>query len=192
MSCTTPKPTVLFIHGSWHTPKHFERVCALFQSHGYPISCPQMPSAGNMPPIGLMDDALCIRSELERLIDNESKDVIVVAHSYGGIVGTQSIEKTFAKKEREESGNLGGVVRIIYMTAFITTKGESLGSALGGGPAPNTKLPPFIPVTVSCLSMVIFTCYIPLSRQILRFCKLGRWNLHDARTRESLLQRSFS
>jgi pimeloyl-ACP methyl ester carboxylesterase len=144
------KPTILFVHGSWHTPKHFQRVRDLFQEHGYTTSCPLLPSAGSLPPVGLMEDAECIRSELEQLINVESKDVIVIAHSYGGMVASQAIDKDFGKKEREANGRSGGMVRIIYVCAFIVLKGDSLGSALGGGPPPDTKLPPFIPVAV-CL-----------------------------------------
>jgi hypothetical protein len=95
-----------------------------------------------------MEDAECIRSELTELIDAKSKDVVVLAHSYGGMVASQAIDSDFGKKVRESHGKSGGVVRIVYMCAFIVLKGESLGSALGGGPAPDTKLPPFIPVAV--------------------------------------------
>jgi hypothetical protein len=166
MSSTTPKPTVVFILGSWHTPKHFERVCTLFHANGYPALCPKLPSAGNLPPIGLMDDVQCIRSELERLVDTESKDVIIVAHSYGGCVATQSIDEEFGKKKREENGKSGGVMRIVYMTAFIPNKGESIGSALGGGPAPNTKLPPFIPVAVSSFRLNAASSITSLAQKI--------------------------
>jgi pimeloyl-ACP methyl ester carboxylesterase len=73
-------PTVLFVHGSWHTPWHFTRIREIFEDAGYPTTCPRQPSVGALPPIGLLEDARCIRDELERLI-SEDKDVIVVAHS---------------------------------------------------------------------------------------------------------------
>jgi hypothetical protein len=153
------KPTVLFIHGSWHSPKHFQRVRDLFEEHGYPTACPLLPSTGKLPPIGLMEDAQCIRSELKELVDTDSKDVIVIAHSYGGMVASQGVDGEFAKKEREADGKSGGVLRIIYMCAFIVLRGESLASALGGGPAPNTKIPPFIPVAVRSIVVVFIEIF---------------------------------
>ena len=143
------KPVILIAHGSWHTPDHYQSLKDTLQSHGFNTYCPLQPSVGKLPPIGLMEDAEMIRAELDRLINVESKDVIVIAHSYGGIVTTQAVTKELGKKARQSEGKDGGVIRIVYMCAFIVPLGESLGSALGGGPHPDTKLPPFIPVEVS-------------------------------------------
>ncbi|KAF2731534.1 alpha beta-hydrolase [Polyplosphaeria fusca] len=143
------KPSVLFVHGSFHTPKHFALVRSIFEDAGYHTSCPQHPSVGNLPPIGLMEDAQCIRDELKQLIHVEEKDVIVIAHSYGGAVSTQALDKLFAKKERTSHGQKGGVVRLVYMCAFLLPLGHSLTSALGG------ELPPFIPVDEQGMSMML-------------------------------------
>jgi pimeloyl-ACP methyl ester carboxylesterase len=136
------KPTVLFVHGSWHTPNHFAPVRKVFEEAGFPTSCPRQPSVCNAPPVGLMEDAQCIRHELVRLIEEEERDLIVVAHSYGGVVATQAVEQRFARKTREKEGKKGGVVRIVYMCAFLLDVGQTLAGAFGG------SLPPFIPVDV--------------------------------------------
>ncbi|KAF2651493.1 alpha/beta-hydrolase [Lophiostoma macrostomum CBS 122681] len=141
------KPTVLFIHGSWHTPKHFERVISHCENAGYTALCPLQPSVGQIPPIGLLEDAQCIRSELSRLIDEDGKEVIVVAHSYGGVVATQALDKNFAIKERQEEGKHGGILNLVYMCAFILPLGLSLEAALGG------SLPPFIPEDGLCIML---------------------------------------
>ena len=140
------KPVVLFVHGSWHTPKHFEIVRAIFEKAGYETSCPRQPSVGNLPPVCLVDDAKRITHELEQLVEEKQKDVLVVAHSYGGMVANLGVEKRFAKAVCTEQGKAGGVVRIIYMAAFLVPIGQSLSSPLGG------TLPPFIPVDVSAHS----------------------------------------
>lgn len=137
------KPTVLFVHGSWHTPKHFAPVREVFEKAGFLTSCPRQPSVGNLPPVGTMEDAQCIRDEVARLVEGEGRDIIVVAHSYGGVITTQAVEQRFAKKERVREGKSGGVSRIVYMCAFLLEVGQSLVNALGG------TLPPFIPVDVS-------------------------------------------
>ncbi|KAH8594378.1 alpha beta-hydrolase [Bisporella sp. PMI_857] len=140
---SSQKPTVLFVHGSWHSPKHFESVRKLVEESGYPTECPLQPTfdAKPAPPlISLADDVKVIQDLLTKLIDQEGKDVIVAMHSYGGVVGSEAVLESYSKKLRESSGLPGGVIRLFYMCAFIIPVGASLATALGG------SLPPFIKV----------------------------------------------
>lgn len=139
------KPTVLFVHGSWHNPNHFRRVRDTFETQGFPTSCPLQPSVGQLPPIGLMEDAQCIRDEVKKLIEEQRRDVVVIAHSYGGIVATEALDAEFSLGAREAKGLSGGILHLIYMCAFLLPLGHSLATALGG-----KELPPFIPVDVCC------------------------------------------
>ncbi|KAI4594704.1 hypothetical protein KJ359_007507 [Pestalotiopsis sp. 9143b] len=86
-----------------------------------------------------MEDAKCIRDELGRLV-NEGRDVIVVAHSYGGVVTTQAVEEIFSKKKRLESGQRGGVLSLVYMCAFMLARDTSLAGTFKG------ELPPWIEI----------------------------------------------
>lgn len=141
---TPSKPTVFFIHGAWHSPKHFQRVRDVFEAEGFPTECPLQPTFDAKPPtMKMYEDAKVIRAELTKLVEDEGKDVIVVMHSYGGVVGTEAVHESLAKKARESKGLPGGVLALLYMCAFLLPPDNSLGSALGGG------LPPFIPVEVS-------------------------------------------
>ncbi|KAF2108867.1 hypothetical protein BDV96DRAFT_254738 [Lophiotrema nucula] len=140
---STTKPTILFVHGSWHTPAHFAPVRAVFEKAGYPTSCQLFPSVEASPPIGLKEDAQCVKDELSRLIEAGRKDVIVVAHSYGGVVSTEACEKQFNLQERRKKGEKGGIVRIVYLCAFLIPVGKTLEQALGG------TMPPWIPEDVS-------------------------------------------
>lgn len=138
------RSTVLFVHGSWHTSEHFEPVRRLFEASGFPTSCPTQPSSSGAPAeVGLDEDAACIRNELDKLIMEQGKDVIVVAHSYGGVVATQAVAEDFAKKRRAAEGQPGGVLHLVYMCAFLLPLNVSLAGQFGG------TLPPFITVTVS-------------------------------------------
>ncbi|ETS76281.1 hypothetical protein PFICI_11668 [Pestalotiopsis fici W106-1] len=132
-------PTVLFVHGSWHTPLHFAKIREIFEDAGYPTSCPRQPTVGASPPIGLLEDAQCIRDEVQRLV-NEDKDVIVIAHSYGGVVTTQAVEVVFSKKKRLENGQRSGVLSLVYMCAFMLSMDTSLAGTFEG------KLPPWITI----------------------------------------------
>ncbi|KAL9615976.1 MAG: hypothetical protein Q9160_009100 [Pyrenula sp. 1 TL-2023] len=150
MSSST-KPTVLLVHGSWHTPKHYRRQLDVLEKNGFPTSCPLQPSVGKSPPIGLMEDAQTIREELEKLVDKECKDVIVVGHSYGGVVTAQAVDPQFARKARVAQGKAGGVIQLLFVCAFVLPLGESLGSTFGDP----EKLPPFIHVKEDGMCMML-------------------------------------
>lgn len=146
------KPTVLFVHGSWHSPKHFQPARDAFESAGYPTECPCQPTFDAKPgTVALYDDAKCIRSLLNELVEAQGKDVVCVLHSYGGVVGTEAIHESLGKKARQDAGLNGGVLGILYMTAFVLPLGASLSTAFGG------SLPPFIQVEVRYFSL--FTAY---------------------------------
>jgi pimeloyl-ACP methyl ester carboxylesterase len=138
------KPTIVFIHGSWHNPNHFKAVRAIFEKDGFPTECPLQPTynAKPAPPVlGLEDDVKVIQALLTKLLD-DGKEVIAVLHSYGGVLGSEAIREEFDKKFRQEKGLPGGVLSLLYMCAFVIPIGTSLASALGG------TLPPFIKISV--------------------------------------------
>lgn len=90
----------------------------------------------------MYEDAECIRNELERLVE-DGTEVIVVLHSYGGVVGTEAVHESLGKKQRAAEGKKGGVIGLLYMCAFVLPEGVSIASAFGG------QLPPYIVIEVS-------------------------------------------
>ena len=101
---------------------------------GYPTTTLQNPSlvvSTTEPLRGLLDDIANIRTVLDKLIDNEAKDVVLVVHSYGGMPGAASVPG-FEKKEREQQGKQGGIVAVLFIAAFGLPKGTSLKEAVGG------------------------------------------------------------
>lgn len=133
--CSQEKPTIVFCHGAWHTPAHFEPVQQLFESNGYPTRCPRQPSCGAVPPnVSMYEDARALRLVLEDLVEGQRKYVVLVLHSYGGIVGTQATDHSLAKQTREHLGLPGGVLGLLYMCAFVLPLGQSLQGLLGAPP----------------------------------------------------------
>ena len=45
-------------------------------------------------------------------------------HSYGGVVGSNALER-LSWQERNEKGQKGGVIAIVYMAAFLLPLGRS-------------------------------------------------------------------
>jgi pimeloyl-ACP methyl ester carboxylesterase len=139
----TQKPTILFVHGSWHNPNHFTPIRTLFESQGFHTECPLQATYNAKPhsTLSLKDDVEVIQATLTELV-NHGKEVIVVMHSYGGVLGTEAVLESFGKTACQKKGLPGGVTRLLYLAAFVLPLGASLTTIFG-------DLPPFIKVEVS-------------------------------------------
>lgn len=146
----TSKPTILFVHGSWHNPNHFQPIRTLFESHGFPTECPLQATYNATPhsTFTLQDDVAIIQSALTKLLEL-GKEVIVVMHSYGGVLGSEAVLEEYGKKARGEKGLEGGVTRLLYLAAFVLPVGASLTTTFGG-------MPPFIKVEVRPLQNTFY------------------------------------
>ena len=96
---------------------------------GYTVSIVQNPT------ISLSGDVAATR----RAIAASSGPVILVGHSYGGVVIT-------------EAGNDPKVVGLVYITAFAPDKGESVAKLIAN-PAPGAPVPPILPPQDGFLSL---------------------------------------
>jgi pimeloyl-ACP methyl ester carboxylesterase len=108
--------TVVFVHGAWHGAWCWERVVPRLDAAGVPAVAVDLPSV-SLRDAGLRDDAACVRDALDACTD----DAVLVGHSYGGSVVT-------------ESGSHPRVAHLVYLTAFALEAGESPGAnELTGG-----------------------------------------------------------
>ncbi|KAG4424199.1 hypothetical protein IFR04_002603 [Cadophora malorum] len=137
---SSAKPTVVILHGAWHSAVNFDPRIVLLTKAGYSTICPTQPTFNAQPPTkDLYDDAKLIKSIIKQLIEVEENDVIAAMHSYGGAVGTQAITEDLNSIVRAKKGLKGGVIHLLYMTAFVLKLGDTLAQTFGG------SLPPFIP-----------------------------------------------
>lgn len=130
MASTTPKPTILFIHGAWHTPVHYRVFLDLLQAKGYDVVAPELPSnhfakfegdAANDP----SEADVQYFAGLARELADQGKEIVCVMHSYGGAVGTEAMVG-LGLETRKKQGLEGGVKRLVYICAFMVEKGKSL------------------------------------------------------------------
>jgi len=130
---------VLIVHGGWHVPAHMQPLVKQLESRGYETVCPELLSSNNdVPPTkGLADDTTLIRNVATDLTQKQGRDVVALMHSYGGIVGTGALAGLGKK-----SGGGGGVVRLIYMCAFMPFENQSLMGIFGGGVPPWCQVEP--------------------------------------------------
>lgn len=101
---TTPKPTVVLVHGAFADASGWSGVVPRLKKAGYPVVAPANPLRG------LQSDAAYI-SSLLGTIDGPK---ILVGHSYGGAVIT------------EAAASVPEVKALVYVAAFMPDKGEAL------------------------------------------------------------------
>ncbi|KAE8333383.1 Alpha/beta hydrolase fold-1 [Aspergillus sergii] len=131
------KPTIIFIPGAWNSPAGFDVVRQLLESKGFPTAAVAHPSAGAEPPNQtLSDDVANLRATLVHET-GQGKDIVLVAHSYGGFVASDAAEG-YGLIQRKAENKKGGIVAILYIAAFIGNKGMTITDLAGG------DLPPFM------------------------------------------------
>ena len=116
-----PKPTIVLVHGAWADSGSWNKVTALLQADGYTVDAPPDPLQG------LSYDS----SSLADFLSTISGPIVLVGHSYGGMVITNAAV-----------GNTN-VKALVYDDAFIPAAGNTLlgltgaepGSCLAGNPA---------------------------------------------------------
>jgi pimeloyl-ACP methyl ester carboxylesterase len=105
---------IVLVHGAWADASSWSRVIPVLSQAGYSVSAAQNPMTS------LADDVEVVR----RLVEAQDGPVLLVAHSYGGVVITEAAHKC------------PNVVGMVYVAAFAPEVGESL-SILGSlGPPP--------------------------------------------------------
>jgi pimeloyl-ACP methyl ester carboxylesterase len=114
-------PTVILVHGGFVDGSGWQGVYSLLKQDGFSIRIVQNPT------VSLQGDVATTKF----IIDAQSEPVILVGHSYGGVVVT-------------EAGNDPKVVGIVYIAAFAPDKGESV-ETLIADPPPGAPVPPILP-----------------------------------------------
>lgn len=105
------------------------------QKEGYEAFVNSLPSTSRNPPeqpASMNDDAVFFRGIIESLAD-KGRDVLVLTHSYGGVVGTEAA-KGVGKTERQAKGKSGGIVRIAYLSSIVLLEGDTLINEQGEAP----------------------------------------------------------
>ncbi|KAF2736855.1 alpha/beta-hydrolase [Polyplosphaeria fusca] len=142
------KPHVVLTPGAWHTPQCFELIIPKLEKAGYTVHTAQLPAVGSdNPPQDLSQDVAKVQELVTRAI-GDGNDVVVVPHSWSGVVVSSALEG-FGKKQREAKGQKGGVIKLAYMCAFLVPEGVSLMDAIQG------NIGPWWEVQASCTYSVV-------------------------------------
>ena len=135
-------PVIVIVPGAFGTPQGFEKLLPYLTKAGYTTHPGSYPSCNPSDPakVSSSQDIAFLRDHvLLPLLNEQGKDVVIIAHSYGGVVAGGAA-KELAKGTRRAQGRSTGVIGLIYVVGNITLEGESLLTAVGGA------YPPFIKV----------------------------------------------
>lgn len=112
---------IVLVHGGFVDGSGWAGVYQVLRNQGYNVLVVQNPTKS------LADDVATTKAA----IDSLDSDVVLVGHSYGGVVIT-------------EAGTHPKVSSLVYITAFAPDRGESV-SSLISNPPPGAPVPPILP-----------------------------------------------
>jgi pimeloyl-ACP methyl ester carboxylesterase len=112
---------IILVHGGFVDGSGWESIYHILKKSGYSVAIVQHPT------ISLADDVAATK----RMVHAQTGLVILVGHSYGGVVIT-------------EAGNDPKVAGLVYIAAFAPDKGESVATLIKE-PPPGAPVPPILP-----------------------------------------------
>ena len=116
------KPTIVLVHGAWADGSSWSAVTSKLQSAGYTVDVEANPLRG------LATDAQYLRDLLATI----PGPVVLVGHSYGGMVTTSAATSN------------PNVKALVYVDAFIPDQGDSVGALASAEPGsaldPNSSI----------------------------------------------------
>ena len=121
MNASPAVGNVVLVHGGFVDGSGWQGVYDLLKQDGYQVAVVQNPT------LTLQGDAAATRMA----IDAQDGPVVLVGHSYGGAVIT-------------ESGTHDQVAALVYIAAFMPDAGESVNTLIAN-PPPGAPVPPILP-----------------------------------------------
>ena len=120
-SANTPVKNIVLVHGGFVDGAGWRGVYDILKRDGFNVSIVQNPT------LSLADDV----AVTTRTIAAQDGPVVLVGHSYGGVVVS-------------EAGTHEKVKSVVYIAAFAPDKGESVSSLIANPPA-GAPVPPILP-----------------------------------------------
>ena len=109
--------TFVLIHGAWHGGWCWRRVATALRSAGHEVHAPSLTGLGERK--HLANRAINLETHIDdvvHLIEMEDlREVVLVGHSYGGMVVTGAADRLAAR-----------IARLVYLDAFVPEDGKCL------------------------------------------------------------------
>ncbi|KAI0446769.1 Alpha/beta hydrolase fold-1 [Xylaria telfairii] len=122
------KPVIVLCPGAWCDAGYFRLTTDILEKAGYTCLAVYLPSVGSelrpkdAPPIthGLQTDANAVRDVVIPQL-NAGHDVVLVCHSYGGVVSSEAVR---GLDRASRGADTGAVIHLVYVAAIILDVGK--------------------------------------------------------------------
>jgi pimeloyl-ACP methyl ester carboxylesterase len=109
--------TFVLVHGAWHGGWCWRRVSDLLEKRGHKVFAPTMTGLGERS--HLLDAKLNLATHIADIVNvikwEELKDIVLVGHSYGGLIISGVVESVGDK-----------IGSIVFLDAFVPDNGDAL------------------------------------------------------------------
>ena len=109
--------TFVLVHGSWHGGWCWRKLTPLLRQQGHEVYTPTLTGMGERSHL-LTEQAgieTHVRDILQLLFHEDLREVVLVGHSYGGVIISAVAEEAADR-----------IARLVYLDAFIPRDGDSL------------------------------------------------------------------
>ena len=129
---TSSNATITLVPGAFYNPDYFSTFQAQLERRGFHTIAIALLSVGSDDPASCsaQKDADFIRNTAIVPLVDEGKQVVILMHSYGVIPG--SAARGLGEEQRSREGLQGGVVGLIYISAFLVPADTTPLAAIGG------------------------------------------------------------
>ena len=128
-------------HGAWHTPEHYADLVDQLHTAGFSkVLCPQHLSATTVLPFpesATLDHDTSQMHQIVKQVVEDGHPVILLMHSWGGVVGNNASDGLLWP-QRQAQGLPGGIVHLVYFSAFVMPAGTNMVAPFSG------NIPPWI------------------------------------------------
>lgn len=118
----SPRPVIVFVHGAWGGGWQYRKVEPLLEEAGYKVYRPTLTGLGER--VHLAGPDIDLSTHIEDIVNviefEDLHDVILVGHSYGGMVISGVADRL---SER--------IAQLVYVDAILPEDGESVESLFG-------------------------------------------------------------
>ncbi len=156
------RPSIILVPGGWEGPEAFTYLVARLERAGYSVFVPRLPSNCTVPALPNFDeDVKAVYFAVQSTID-AGKDVVLVMHSYGAVVGCEALKNVEAKKSMgsDAEGSTKGVVHLAFICGWLLPEGRStLAKESANKPVQGLVLKVFGTSTKDCHHVLLTSMY---------------------------------
>lgn len=129
-------PSIVFVPGAWHKPQCYHKIIkSLENEHDLKCVPTTLPSTSGDREATFKDDIDVVRNAIMKEME-AGHNVIVVAHSYGGMVGNSAIKGLTQLRSATPNSDTGCVVALVLIASGFTITGLSFMDPFFGIPPP--------------------------------------------------------